>query len=56
MKSDWILDVLMDLKNFALTNGLPVLASQLETTEIVAIAEIADEYYQSNNLDSCSKN
>ena len=41
MKSDWILDVLADLKTFAHTNGMPALAEQLDDTAIVALAEIA---------------
>ena len=41
MRSDWILDVLTDLKTFATANELPVLAEQLDDTAIVALAEIA---------------
>ncbi len=41
MRSDWILDVLADLKTFALSADLPVLAEQLDDTAIVALAEIA---------------
>ena len=41
MRSDWILDVLTDLKTFATANDLPVLAEQLDDTAIVALAEIA---------------
>jgi len=41
MRSDWILDVLTDLKTFANANDLPVLAEQLDDTAIVALAEIA---------------
>lgn len=41
MRSDWILDVLTDLKAFATANDLPVLAEQLDDTAIVALAEIA---------------
>ena len=41
MRSDWILDVLTDLKTFAAANDLPVLAEQLDDTAIVALAEIA---------------
>jgi hypothetical protein len=41
MQSDWILDVLADLKAFALSIELPVLAEQLDDTAIVALAEIA---------------
>ncbi|ASM71245.1 MULTISPECIES: hypothetical protein [Roseobacteraceae] len=42
MKSDWILDVLTDLRTFARANGLPALAEQLDDTAIVAMAEIAE--------------
>ncbi|MDB4212126.1 hypothetical protein N9769_07145 [Ascidiaceihabitans sp.] len=41
MRSDWILDVLTDLKTFARANELLVLAEQLDDTSIVAMAEIA---------------
>lgn len=41
MRSDWILDVLADLRNFAMSNDLPVLAEQLDDTAIIALAEIA---------------
>ncbi|MEL6565320.1 MAG: hypothetical protein AAF822_12075 [Pseudomonadota bacterium] len=41
MQSDWILDVLADLKTFAHTNGMTALAEQLDDTAIVALAEIA---------------
>lgn len=41
MRSDWMLDVLADLKTFALSIDLPVLAEQLDDTAIVAMAEIA---------------
>jgi hypothetical protein len=41
MRSDWILDVLTDLKTFARANELTVLAEQLDDTAIVAMAEIA---------------
>lgn len=41
MRSDWILDVLADLKTFALSIELPVLAEQLDDTALVALAEIA---------------
>ena len=41
MRSDWILDVLADLKTFALSNNLPQLAEHLDDTAIVALAEIA---------------
>ena len=41
MRSDWILDVLADLKTFARANELVALAEQLDDTSIVATAEIA---------------
>ena len=41
MRSDWILDVLTDLKTFARANDLTALAEQLDDTAIVAMAEIA---------------
>ena len=41
MRSDWILDVLADLKTFALSVDLPALAEQLDDTALVALAEIA---------------
>ncbi|MEL7100493.1 MAG: hypothetical protein AAGM84_16835 [Pseudomonadota bacterium] len=41
MRSDWILDVLTDLKTFARANGMPALAEQLDDTAIVATAELS---------------
>ena len=41
MRSDWILDVLTDLKTFARVNGMPSLAEHLDDTAIVAMVEIA---------------
>ena len=41
MRSDWILDVLTDLKTFARSHELMALAEQLEDMAIVAMAEIA---------------
>lgn len=41
MRSDWILDVLTDLRTFAASNNLPALAEQLDDTAIVALSEIA---------------
>lgn len=40
MSHDWILDVLADLRNYALRNGLPETAAQAEATLRVARAEI----------------
>ncbi|MDF1729069.1 MAG: hypothetical protein P1U53_15115 [Sulfitobacter sp.] len=39
-RNDWILDVLADLKSFALSNELPQLAEQLDDTALIAMAEI----------------
>ena len=41
MRSDWILDVLADLRTFALSIDLPALAEQLDDTALVAMAENA---------------
>ncbi len=41
MNNDWILAVLVDLKSFARSNGLPCLAEQLDDLVIAAMAEIA---------------
>lgn len=41
MRNDWILDVLTDLKAFAVANGLGALADQLDDTRLIAAAELA---------------
>lgn len=43
MRSDWILDVLADLRSFAEANDLPQLAEQLDDTAIIAVAEFASK-------------
>lgn len=43
MQSEWILDVLADLRTFAMSNGLPALAEQLDDSAIIAMAEIASQ-------------
>jgi hypothetical protein len=40
MRHDWILDVLADLRTYALTNGLPDLAERVDQTLRAARAEI----------------
>ena len=40
MGHEWIIDVLTDLKSFAKTNDLPLLAAQLDETALVASGEI----------------
>ena len=41
MQSDWILDVLADLRTFALSRDLPMLAEHLDDSALIALAEIA---------------
>ena len=41
MESDWILDVLSDLRTFATSNDLPKLAAQLDDAALIAMAELA---------------
>ena len=41
MTQDWIVDVLADLRSFALQNNLGALAEQLDDTILVAAAEVA---------------
>lgn len=41
MHSDWILDVLADLRTYALSRDLPLLAEHLDDTALIALAEIA---------------
>ena len=54
MRSDWILDVLADLRTFALSIDLPALAEQLDDTALVAMAEIAalEERTQAHGQDT----
>lgn len=41
MSNDWIFEVLTDLKDFALANGLPALADKADEAMRTAEAEIA---------------
>lgn len=41
MQHEWMLDVLADLRSYALSNGLAAVAEQLEDTRIVAMTEVA---------------
>ena len=43
MSTTWILDVLADLRTFAKSNDLPVLADYLGDTTVVAMAELASK-------------
>ena len=42
-QNDWILDVLVDLKAFAVANDLRALAEQLDDTTLIAAAEISSK-------------
>ena len=41
MANDWMIDVMTDLRAYALNNGLPALASQLDEAILVAAMEFA---------------
>ncbi|MEQ8896498.1 MAG: hypothetical protein RID23_05365 [Roseovarius sp.] len=41
METEWILDVLADLRTYARQNGLPALAEQIDETCLLAAVEIA---------------
>ncbi|NBR90498.1 MAG: hypothetical protein EBS68_11400 [Rhodobacteraceae bacterium] len=41
MRNDWIIDVLSDLRTFAVANGMGHLADQLDSTRLVAMMELA---------------
>lgn len=41
MQHDWILDVLADLKAYAVKNGLTALAHELDEATLIAAAESA---------------
>lgn len=41
METEWILDILADLRTFARENGLPALAEQIDETCLLAAVEIA---------------
>lgn len=43
MRSEWILDVLSDLKNYASSSGLLQLAEHLDDAALVALTEIASQ-------------
>jgi len=40
MSQEWMIDVLTDLKNFALANGLMALAEQLDDSILIAVTEL----------------
>lgn len=41
MSDEWIIDVLTDLKAYAVQNGLSVTADQLDDARLIAMTEIA---------------
>lgn len=41
MPHDWLMNVLNDLRAYALRNGLPAIADQMGEARIVAAAELA---------------
>ncbi|SDW90428.1 hypothetical protein [Roseicitreum antarcticum] len=41
MPHDWLMNVLNDLRAYALRNGLPAIANQMGEARIVAAAELA---------------
>ena len=41
MRDDWILDVLADLRAFAMANQLPRTAEQLDDAALIALAEMS---------------
>lgn len=43
MSKDWIIEVLGDLRGFAVMNDLPTLAVQLEEAIVIAIAEVGQD-------------
>ncbi len=41
MKNDWIVDVLADLRAYALEHDMPALSEQLDDARVIAATEIA---------------
>ncbi|MFD1195601.1 hypothetical protein ACFQ3C_13085 [Seohaeicola saemankumensis] len=41
MQNEWLLDVISDLKTFAVANGMALLARQLDQARDVALIEMA---------------
>lgn len=40
MANDWIIDVIVDLRDYAAKNGLPELSKQLDQAMLVAVTEV----------------
>ena len=48
MKNDWVILVLLDLKEFARHNGLPRLAEELDTAWLIGLVEMEQAYDAGN--------
>jgi hypothetical protein len=44
MKNDWVISVLLDLKEFVRHNGLPRLADELDAARLVGLMEMEQVY------------
>tara|TARA_Y200000002_G_C22342217_1_gene521393 strand:+ start:328 stop:504 length:177 start_codon:yes stop_codon:yes gene_type:complete len=44
MKNDWVISVLLDLKEYARHNGLTRLADELDTARLIGLMEMEQEY------------
>ena len=44
MKNDWVISVLLDLKEYARQNGLPRLADELDTARLIGLMEMEQAF------------
>ena len=44
MKNDWVILVLLDLKEYARHNGLPCLADELDTARLIGLMEMEQAF------------
>ena len=44
MKNDWVISVLLDLKEYARHNGLPNLADELDTARLIGLMEMEQSF------------
>ena len=44
MKNDWVISVLLDLKEYARHNGLPRLEDELDTAQLIGLIEIEQSF------------
>ena len=44
MKNDWVISVLLDLKEYARHNGLPRLADELDTAWLIGLMEMEQSF------------